>query len=586
LFSRVYNNPERERQEVNKKQVIDVLNEIGLLLELKEELPFKARAYYNAARALELEDADIDELVSQNKLRQVKGIGEAIAKKITELVTTGHLEYYERLKKEVPPGLIEMLKIPGLGPKRIQTLYKKLGITTIGELEYACIENRLLELEGFGKRTQEKILKGIEYVKRYQGQFLYSDAKAAAEQLLIEIGDVIDGISVISIAGGIRRCKEITKDIDIVAASENQQEVIDAFVALPSVESIIASGDTKASVHLRSGINTDLRVVSNLQYPYALHHFTGSKEHNTAMRHRAKRMGIKINEYGLFKNEELIKCSDEHDFFKALGLQYIPPEIRENMGEIEAAEEGKLPDLLKSSDIKGIFHVHTAYSDGSATITDMVNAAFAKGYEYIGISDHSQSAFYAGGLKPEALMRQWREIDELNESLRARKVFKGIECDILLDGSLDYDDELLSKFDFVIASVHSHFNLSKEQMTARILRAIANPYVTMIGHVSGRLLLARQGYECDMDAIIEACIEYGVALELNANPHRLDLDWRYCGLAKSKGVKIVINPDAHNVDGLNDMEYGIGIARKGWLEAKDVLNSMNLDEIIAYLAAR
>ncbi|AEE96542.1 DNA polymerase/3'-5' exonuclease PolX [Mahella australiensis] len=570
---------------MDKKQIADVLNDIGLLLELKGELPFKSRAYYNAARAIEMQEKDIDELIALNELKDIKGIGDAITKKITELATTGHLEYYERLKKEIPPGLIEMLKIPGLGPKRIQTLYKKLGITTIGELEYACIENRLLELEGFGRKMQENILKGIQYVKRYQGQFLYCDAKRAADRLLDEIKS-IQSIYDISIAGALRRRKEITKDIDMVAASDTPQSVIDAFTALPSVESIIASGDTKASVRLFSGINADLRVVLTGQYPYALHHFTGSKEHNTAMRHRARQMGIKINEYGLFRGEEFISCSDEYEFFHALGLGYIPPELREDMGEIEAAEKGMLPELIEGSDIKGLFHIHTAYSDGITTVSDMVKAAMARGYTYMGISDHSQSAFYAGGLKPEILRRQWREIDDLNRSLDGFHIFKGVECDILPDGSLDYDDGLLSEFDFVIASVHSHFNMTEQQMTARLLAAVSNPYVTILGHPSGRLLLAREEYRLDMDAVIDACAAHGVVMELNANPHRLDMDWRWCRIAKERNVKIAINPDAHDISGLDDMEYGIGIARKGWLEAGDVLNAIPLNDIVSYLERR
>lgn len=570
---------------MDKKQVVEILNDIGLLLEIKGELSFKSKAYYNAARALEMQEEDIGALVAHNRLRDIKGIGDAIAKKITELVATGRLEYYERLKQEVPSGLVEMLKIPGLGPKRVQTLYKKLGITTLGELEYACIENRLLELDGFGRKIQERILQGIAYAKRYQGQFLYADAMNIAKLVIDDLKGV-GGIAHISIAGALRRLKEITKDIDIVAASDQPQRVIGAFVALPQVESIEASGDTKASVRLQTGISADLRVVEPGQFPYALHHFTGSKEHNTAMRHRAKQMGIKINEYGLFRGGEFIACEDEEEFFSALGLTYIPPELRENTGEIEAAENGTLPKLVEFSDIRGIFHVHTAYSDGLSIIPDMVQAARDRGYTYIGISDHSQSAFYAGGLKPDILRRQWREIDELNNSLEGFRIFKGIECDILPDGSLDYDDELLSNFDFVIASVHSHFNMSSQQMTARLLAAISNPYVTILGHVSGRLLLARPEYDVNMNAIIEACAAHGVALELNANPHRLDLDWRWCRVAKDRGVKIAINPDAHDVRGLDDMEYGIGIARKGWLEAGDVLNAMSLDDMIAYFKYR
>ncbi|ABX31222.1 PHP domain protein [Petrotoga mobilis SJ95] len=563
---------------MDKKTVIDILDEISLLLELKGENPFKIRAYYNAARALETLDEDIEVLVKNNKLKEVKGIGEAINKKITELITTGRLEYYENLKASIPGGLVEMLKIPGLGPKKIKTLYDKLDIKTVGELEYACLENRLVELPGFGEKTQKKILEGIKFVKRFSNQHLFSEAYSEADSLkqyLLKTGLVIR----CEIAGSIRRKKEIVKDIDILATTNDPQKLMEIFVEYDKTRDVIAKGDTKTSITLESGINTDLRVVKDEEYPYALHHFTGSKEHNTAMRHRAKRMGIKMNEYGLFKGDTLIKCQDEEEIFRKLNLSYIPPEIRENMGEIEAAEKGEIPVLIEEKDIKGVFHVHTNYSDGANTLTEMVNGARELGYKYIGITDHSKSARYANGLKEEDILRQFDEIDRLNEKYTDIKILKGIESDILKDGSLDYEEDLLKQFDFVIASVHSNFKMSKEEMTERIIKAVKNKYTTILGHLTGRLLLSRDGYDLDVYKVIDACAEYNKIIEINSNPHRLDIDWRYIKYAKEKGVKLAICPDAHRVEGLLDVKYGVGIARKGWLKAKDVINTYNIDQV-------
>lgn len=563
---------------MDKKTVIDILDEIGLLLELKGENPFKIRAYYNAARALETLDEDIEVLVKDNKLKEVKGIGEAINKKIIELIITGRLEYYENLKASIPGGLVEMLKIPGLGPKKIKTLYDKLDIKTVGELEYACLENRLVELPGFGEKTQKKILEGIKFVKRFSNQHLFSEAYSEADSLkqyLLKTGLVIR----CEIAGSIRRKKEIVKDIDILATTNDPQKLMEIFVEYDKTRDVIAKGDTKTSITLESGINTDLRVVKDEEYPYALHHFTGSKEHNTAMRHRAKRMGIKMNEYGLFKGDTLIKCQDEEEIFRKLNLSYIPPEIRENMGEIEAAEKGEIPVLVEEKDIKGVFHVHTNYSDGVNTLNEMVNGARELGYKYIGITDHSKSARYANGLKEEDILKQFDEIDRLNEKYTDIKILKGIESDILKDGSLDYEEDLLKKFDFVIASVHSNFKMSKEEMTERIIKAVKNKYTTILGHLTGRLLLSRDGYDLDVYKVIDACAEYDKIIEINSNPHRLDIDWRYIKYAKEKGVELAICPDAHRVEGLQDVKYGVGIARKGWLEAKDVINTYNIDQV-------
>ena len=567
---------------VTKETVIETLEDIAVLLELTGENPFKSRAYMNAARNLEKVESDLNEVVQQGKIYEIEGIGDAIGKKIVELMTTGKLEYYDKLKTSVPPGHLEMLKISGLGPKKIHALYEQLEIKTIGELEYACHENRLIELKGFGKKSQENILAGIEKLKVYKERRLYAEVEGQAEALLKSLKEYKD-ISAISIGGSLRRGNETVKDIDILASSSNPEKLARAFANLDEVASVVASGETKVSVNLKSGVNADLRIVTKDEFPYALHHFTGSKEHNTAMRGRAKDMGIKMNEYGLFRGEKNILCRGEEDIFSALNLQFIPPELRENMGEIEAAEKDTLPKLVEEKDVQGLFHIHTNFSDGTDTLESIVLAAKKMGLKYIGISDHSRSAYYAGGLKAEDIQRQHELIDNLNDKHAPFYIFKGTEADILPDGSLDYDEGILARFDFVIAAVHSNFNMSAIEMTGRIKKALQNKYTTMLAHPTGRLLLSREPYALNIMEIIDAAAQFGKALELNANPHRLDLDWRNCIHAKKKGVKIAINPDAHQTAGLQDISFGIKIARKGWLEKGDCLNCLNLKRMKAYL---
>jgi len=572
---------------MDKIEVARILAEIGSLLELKGDNPFKVRAYENAARAVESFEGDLEEAIRTGRLLEQKGIGKALFDKIVELHDTGHLKYYEQLKEEIPPGLLEMIKIPGVGPKKAKTLYDLLGISTVGELEYACLENRLVELRGFGKTTQEKILKGIEYYKKGRGLHLFSNALAEANKLLSAVKKNRDIIR-IEIAGSIRRRKEVIKDIDLVASVRSGMEgkVMDFFTRLPAVQSVTVKGDTKSSVMLKSGISADLRLVSDVEFPFALHHSTGSMEHNAAMRSRAKKMGFKMNEYGLFRGEDIILCKDESEIFKTLGLSYIPPELREDSGEIEAAERGELPELLELGDIKGIFHVHTTFSDGSMTLAEAVRIAKELGFQYIGIADHSKSAYYAGGLTEERIREQHEEIDRLNKGSKDFHIFKGVECDILADGSLDYDNSVLSTFDFVIASIHSRFNMSEAEMTKRIITAISNPYTTFLGHPTGRLLLSRDGYQVDLKKVIDAAGDHKVVIEVNSHPYRLDLDWRFCRYAKERGVKVSINPDAHHIEDLSNIQYGVGIARKGWLTAGDVINTMSLEEIKAFLQKR
>ena len=564
---------------MDKHKIAEILNNIGMLLEIKGENFFKSRAYYEAARAIELLDGDIETLVKENRLKDIDGFGPALSQKIAELVSTGKLGYYEQLKESVPAGLLEMLKIPGLGPKKVKAVYDNLGIASIGELKYACIENRLLKLPGFGSKTQEKILEGIENLGKYTERFHFSHAMQMASpllQFLRESGLVIR----CGEAGSLRRRNEIVKDIDILASGNDATAVIEAFTSYPFAARVTSKGSTRASVVLSGGIAADLRVVADSEYPYALHHFTGSKEHNTSMRHMARQRGIKMNEYGLFREDGgLIECGSEEEIFRVFGMSYIPPELRENNGEIEAAKEGGIPELIDSSDIKGVLHVHTYYSDGLNTIEELVRACAAGGYSYLGISDHSRSAHYAGGLKVDDIKRQHEEIEKIKEKYPNFRVFKGIESDILPDGSLDYDDEVLSWFDFVVASVHTHFKMTEEKMTERVLKAIGNRHVAIIGHPTGRLLLSREPYKINMEEIIKAAAREKVAIEINANPYRLDLDWRFCKAAKEEGCKFAIDPDAHSADGIKDVKYGVNVARKGWLTRDDVINAMDADGI-------
>ncbi len=563
-----------------------ILEEIGALLELKGENPFKSRAYYSAARIVEMMgEGELERLIAEDKLKDVKGIGAALNEKLKELVQTGRLTYYEELKASVPEGLFEMLKVPGLGPRKVSTLYETLDISNLAELEYACRENRLINLKGFGPKTQENILEGIEFLRRHQGRHFYSEVFPVAEALLQELKQ-FPGLDQASLAGSIRRCREVVKDIDLVASADNPAELTAFFTTLPAVTEVIAHGDTKASIQLVAGINADLRVVEPQQFPYALHHFTGSKEHNTALRSRAKAIGLKINEYGLFRGEELIKCLNEEEFFAALGLSYIPPELRENNGELEAAEAGLLPQLVEADDIRGIFHVHTTYSDGSDSLEAIVHGCREAGYDYLGISDHSQSAFYAGGLSADDLARQREEILELREKYSDLAIFCGVESDIRADGSLDYPDSVLDELDFVIASVHSGLKMERRKMTERLLQALAHPRVTILGHPTNRLLLGRDSSPLDMDQIFEAALEHGVILELNANPARLDLDWRYLKKVKEMGLKVAINPDAHQVEGFADTAFGVAIARKGWLAKEDVFNTQSRETVEKYLSRR
>ena len=578
---------------MKNSDIANILEEIGTLLELRGDNPFKCRAYHNASRIINSLTKDLTSIIEANELQDIKGIGQGLAEKITELVTTGKSQFYDELKKSLPPGLTDMLRIQGLGPKRIKILYDKLRIKSIEDLRKASETHKLAALEGFGKKTEENILRGIENLQKHSDKHLYSTGRESADRILNDI-KTHNGLMRCDIAGSLRRRKEIIGDIDILASAKRSSiaAIIKLFTSHPEVEQIIAQGDTKASVILKSGINCDLRVIHDDEYPFALAYFTGSKEHNVSMRTLSKKFGWSLNEYGFSsldsqeirgKAKRIVTCKTEEDIYKALKLDYIPPELRENMGEIEAAQEFSLPDLISEDDIRGTFHCHTNYSDGVNSLQEMAEATIALGWEYLGIADHSKIAVYAGGLSEERVKQQHKEIDILNKKLKNFRIFKGTEVDILPDGTLDWNDKVLSGFDFVVASIHNKFKMTEAEGTKRIIKAIKNKYVTMLGHPTGRLLLEREGYPVNMIDVIHAAADYGKIIEINAHPFRLDMDWRLWKYAKEKGVKTSINPDAHATAGLRDVSFGVGIARKGWLEKKDVINTYSTREVGKFL---
>jgi len=578
---------------MDKNQIAAIFEEVAVLLALKEDSnPFEARAYENAARAINALDGDIEQLTRSGKLKGTPGLGATIVKRVEELVDTGHLAFYEELRDSTPAVKLEMLRIQGMGPKKINAIYDKLHVNSIAELEQACLDDRVAHLPGFGKKTQDNILQGIAFLAQHSDRFQYPVAEEEAERIRAALATLPEIVR-LQVAGSLRRRRETVKDIDMVASvaddagDEIRRKIMDFFTGQPSVKAITGKGETKSSAILGSGIAMDLRVVKDSQFPYTLHHFTGSKEHHIPLRRRALSMNMTINDYGLFRGKEpdleLVPCKNEADMYAALGMAYIEPELREDMGEIEAALHGTLPVLVQESDLRGILHVHSTWSDGQNTIRELVEACIARGYQYLGITDHSKVAAYAGGLTEENLRRQQEEIDRLNEEYAGRlHILKGTECDILKDGTLDYADEVLANLDFVVASIHSNFNLSPEEQTQRMLRAIANPNVDIIGHPTGRILLGRVGYTLDMEAVIDASVEHGVCIEINAHPSRLDMDWRLVKRARDRGMKIPIDPDAHILAGLDVIRYGIGVARKGWLSASDVLNTMETEALLAF----
>ena len=576
---------------MNKDQIAAIFENIARLLELKGENPFKIRAYTHAVRALEILSEPVEMLVAEERVSSVDGIGKAISEKITELVQTGRLAYYDKLRDEFPPDILTLFDIQGLGGKKIKALWDALRIDSVTKLERACTSGAVAELPGFGEKTAANIIKAIEHMRKHAGEFRFGDIAALAEGLLEDLRGHSD-VNLAQIAGSYRRKKEIVRDLDFIVSSRNAESVMTYFTSHPLVESILAQGATKSSVLLKSGIQCDLRVVSGAEYPFALNYFTGSKEHNVRMRSRALSKGWSLNEYrfstaeGRELREPLPEIHEENDIYRALGLDPVEPELRENRGEIEAAEHHKLPRLVEWTNLRGTFHNHTTASDGRASLEDMIAAAKELGLEYLGIADHSKSSFQANGLDEKRLAAQVERIHELNAAETDFRIFTGTECDILKDGSLDFSDDILSTLDYVVASVHSSFTMPEAEMTERIIRAMQNPHVTMLGHLTGRLLLSREPYQVNIPAILDAAAETGTIIELNANSRRLDLDWRWWPLAREKGVKCSINPDAHTTAGLQDLLFGVGIARKGWLTKDDVINTLPLTGIEKILHAK
>jgi len=582
---------------MTKEAIAGVLEQIATLLELKGENPFKIRAYANAARAIETFGGNISNLQDEEALAKIPGIGKSIADKIKELAATGSLKYLEELRGEFPAAILQLFSISGLGAKKIKALYDKLHISSIEQLREACETGRVAELPGFGETTQAKICKAIEERAKHSGYFQFGEIAQEAETLKNDLAGHPDALQV-DVAGSYRRRKEIVHDVDLVVATKKPDAITKFFVVHPLVESIIAQGPTKSSVRLRSSVQCDLRVVSAAEYPFALAYFTGNKEHNIELRSRALQRGWTLNEYRLAPlppnpttekkrpAEKIPNVRDEADLYRAVDLDFIAPELRENSGEFEAAEKHSLPRLIEKENLRGTFHCHTTASDGHNTLEEMAEAAQTLGLEYLGIADHSRSSIQARGLDEAKLRAQVAAIRKLNKKFDGFRLFAGVECDILRDGSLDFEDKVLSELDYVVASIHSVFNLSEPGMTRRVIRAMENPFVTILAHPTGRLLLKRESYQIDIPAILDAAAETGTWVELNAAPKRLDLDWRWWPRAKEKGVKCVIDPDAHRSERLQDLWFGIGIARKGWLTKEDVVNCLPLGKIEQALQAK
>src|SRR5437899_1095271 len=582
---------------MTKEDIAGVLEKIATLLELKDENPFKIRAYTNAARAIETFRANVTNFQDEKAVAKIPGIGKSIALKIRELAETGSLKYFQDLSEEFPPGILELFSLPGLGAKKIKALYDKLGISSIEQLQNACEQGRIAELPGFGETTQQKLCDAIARRAAHAGSFQFGQVAVETEALRADLAAHEAALQV-EIAGSYRRRKEVVHDLDLLVATSEPVAIAKFFVSHPLVESIIAQGPTKSSVRLRSGVQCDLRVVTTAEYPFALAYFTGNKEHNIEMRSRALQRGLTLNEYRLApvpvdpkaKKKRPVKkipqVRDEADLYGAVDLDFIPPELRENCGEFEAAEQHSLPKLIEKENLRGTFHCHTIASDGHNSLEEMAEAAQELGLEYLGIADHSPSSVQAHGLDEAKLRCQIARIRALNNKLRGFRLFAGVECDILRDGTLDFPDEVLADLDYVVASVHSVFNLSEVEMTRRVIRAMENPFVTILAHPTGRLLLKHDPYPIDIPKILDAAARTGTWIELNAAPKRLDLDWRWWPLAKQKGVKCVINPDAHRTERLQDLWFGIGIARKGWLTKADVMNCLPLVKIEGALRAK
>ncbi len=574
---------------MDKREIAAIFEEIADLLEMKNANPFRVRAYRNAARSLLNASNDLEEMIRDETLTELEGIGDDLAGKIETLATKGKLPFYEKLKKSIPAPLLKLRQIEGLGPKKVLALYKKLKISSLEELRDAAQKGKIAKLKGFGAKTEQNILHALEHHERYQKRTLWWEANLAAQTILGRLRK-FKGVNRAEIAGSLRRKLETIGDLDFVASSTKPKAVMDWFTQLPEVEKIVAKGETKSTVRLKNGMQADLRIVSPQEFGFALVYFTGSKEHNIKIRNRSLKRGWSLSEYGfeplnskaknLFSKKREVS---EEEIYQALSLPFIEPEMREDRGEIEAAEKGKLPKLIELKDLRGSFHNHTTASDGKSNLKEMVAYAEKLGWEYLGISDHSKSSFQANGLDEERLLKQIEEIRRFKSRLH---LFAGSECDILPNGKMDFSDSILKKLDFVIASVHSSLTQDEKTMTARIIRAIEHPCTTMLGHITGRLLLKRESSKVNVEKVIDACIANKKIIEINGNPMRLELDWRYLRKAAEKGLTLCINCDAHAEDQLEYLLAGVNVARKGWLKKSDVINTLPLKEMIQYLKNR
>lgn len=562
-------------------EIATLFERIADVLELKGENTFRINSYRKAARVIGDLTEDIEELAGTGKLHDIPGIGEGMAERIVEYINTGRMSKYDEVMKDISEETVTLMRIPGLGPKTVAMLNRELGITGLNDLEKALQEGKLKGLFGIGKKKIENILKGIELFKTSQQRISIGVAYPLVKGIIEKLRHNLR-IKDIQAAGSLRRMKETVGDIDILATGADGKDIIQSFVNMQGVTRVLAAGDTKGSIRVEEGVQVDLRVVHEDEFGAALQYFTGSKEHNVHLREIARKRGLKISEYGIFRGEKKIGGRQEVEIYKTLGMEWIPPELRENRGEIEASQTGGLPDLIKLSDIKGDLHNHSNWSDGTCPFEEMAQRAMKMGYQYLVVSDHSKSLHVANGLKDEELLEEIEEIDKLNKKFKGFTLLKATEVDIKADGSIDFPDELLEKLDIVVASIHSGFKQGKQKITDRIIAAVRNPYVNIIAHPTGRLISKREGYEVNLDKVIEACAETGTALEINCHYDRLDLNDIYCKRAKDAGAMIAISTDSHHVDQMWMIELGVGIARRGWLEARNVINTLPLNKLKAF----
>jgi len=566
--------------------IAQVFSNIADLLDIKGEEWYRVRAYRQAAEAVAHYPEEMSALSEEGRLEEIPGVGKAIAAKVDEMLHTGRLEFYERLQSEIPDGVLSLLGIPGVGPRTVSLLYNELGLVSIPDVETAARQHRLRRLKGLGAKSEERILQGIQTLHRISGRHLLATALPVADEIVAALRDcpVAHGVTP---AGSLRRCAPTVGDIDILAASHSPQEVVDHFISLPQVYEVSSHGDTKATVYLENGLQVDLMVLEEEHYGSLLQHFTGSKDHNAALRGLARRAELSLSEYGfLHQDGTVTSCATEEKVYSTLGLEWIPPELREASGELEAAREGRLPHLITKQDIKGDLHTHTVYSDGASSVEEMAMAAKTRGYEYVAITDHSQGLRVAGGLSAEDFARQRDEIASINERLAPFRVLSGVELEIKTDGGLDLPDDELARFDVVVASVHLGLRQERERMTGRIVAAMRNPHVDIIGHPTGRLLGQRDSVDLDFEAILEAAARTGTMLEVNAQPNRLDLDGELARKAIGRGIMLALGSDAHHDQGLGVMRFGVATARRGWAEPPNVANTLSREELLRRLRTK